>query len=146
MAAEGASYAEQAAGFAARKPWYPTTHLGITMDRSALYARLDDRVDAMISAGLLQEVTGLLDRGLRSALTAQQAIGYKELVPVVDGNVPLEAAIADIKRATRRYAKRQLTWFRADPRVRWVDVTGLSDAQITEAAIRLLESDELAPR
>ena len=87
------------------------------MERDALYARIDARVDAMLADGLLDEVARLLAAGYRGALTAAQAIGYKELVPVLDGSGDLENAVAAIKQATRRYAKRQLTWFRADPRV-----------------------------
>jgi tRNA dimethylallyltransferase len=104
------------------------------MDRSELYARIDARVDAMLERGLLDEVAGLLDEGLRDALTAAQAIGYKELVPVVEGSADLDEAARAIKRASRRYAKRQLTWFRADARIRWIDVTGLTTSEAADAA------------
>ncbi len=140
MAEQGASYAEQADRFSARVSWYPTAMLGLTMERTALYERIDARVDAMIDAGLAAEVAGLLSAGYREALTAAQAIGYKELVPVLEGECTLAEAAAAIKQATRRYAKRQLTWFRGDPRIQWLDVTGLSDAERTEAALKLLES------
>lgn len=136
----GISYAEQAAGFRERESVYRTAFLGVTMARDALYARIDARVDRMLADGLLDEVHRLLDAGYRSALTAAQAIGYKELLPVVEDGADLAAAVADVKRATRRYAKRQLTWFRADPRVTWLDVTGLSPAEATDAAFGLVES------
>lgn len=141
MLGEGATYADQAAAFTARTPAYRAVILGLTMERAALYARIDARVDAMVAAGLLEEVRGLLERGFRDALTATQAIGYKELVPVVEAGAPLADAVAAIKQATRRYAKRQLTWFRADPRVRWLDVTELSPSEAADAAWRLVESD-----
>jgi tRNA dimethylallyltransferase len=138
---DGASYADTRDRFAERRPHYPTSFIGLDVDRDALYTRIDRRVDAMLAAGLLAEVARLLDGGYRTALTAAQAIGYKELVPVIDGSGDLASAVAAIKQASRRYAKRQLTWFRADPRVRWLDVTHLSPAQAADAMIALLESE-----
>lgn len=141
MHSEGTSYAEQAAGFSRRAFHYPGTQLvGLTLERGELYARVDARVDEMIALGLLDEVERLLGLGFADALTSAQAIGYKELVPVVRDGTDLGAAIEDIKRSTRRYAKRQLTWFRADPRISWVDVTGLSARAVTERVLELLES------
>jgi tRNA dimethylallyltransferase len=145
MAEEGTSYAEQAAGFTKRSPFFETTYIGLSMERVALYRRIDSRVDEMIAGGLADEVTRLLSEGFREALTARQAIGYKELVPVVETAAPLEDAVAAIKKASRRYAKRQLTWFRADPRVHWIDVTDLSISQTVSHARELLESDEPRP-
>lgn len=143
MHAAGTSYAIRAAGFAERVFHYPgTVVIGLTMERAALYARIDARVDAMLAGGLLGEVSALIEHGYRDALTAMQAIGYKELVPVLDGQATLQDAAAAIKQASRRYAKRQLTWFRADPRVLWIDVTGMSPSQILSAALNLLESSE----
>ncbi|MHB1135192.1 MAG: tRNA (adenosine(37)-N6)-dimethylallyltransferase MiaA [Coriobacteriia bacterium] len=141
MLSEGVSYAEQTAGFSRRTFHYPDTRLvGLTLERSELYARVDARVDEMIAMGLLDEVAHLLELGFTEALTAAQAIGYKELVPVVRQGADLAAAIEDIKRSTRRYAKRQLTWFRADPRINWVDVTGLSATAVSERVLDLVES------
>jgi tRNA dimethylallyltransferase len=138
---DGVSYAETKERFSERIPFYPATFIGLTLERDALYSRIDARVDGMLEAGLLGEVAALLAAGYRSALTAAQAIGYKELVPVLDGSGDLESAVAAIKQASRRYAKRQLTWFRADPRVRWLDVTDLSPARTLEAMLALLESE-----
>jgi tRNA dimethylallyltransferase len=138
--ADDVSYADQHVRFAQRRATYRTNYLGLTMDRSALYARIDARVDDMIAAGLLDEVRGLLEAGFRKALTAAQAIGYKELVPVIEDSAPLDEAVAAIKQASRRYAKRQLTWFRADPRITWLDVTKLSSAEAAERAAALVES------
>jgi len=103
-------------------------------------SRIDERVDAMLSAGLLDEVARLLEAGYRDALTATQAIGYKELVPVLEDGADLGDAVARIKQATRRYAKRQLTWFRADPRVLWVDVTGMAPQETLAAGFALLDA------
>lgn len=140
MLEEGTSYAEQSAGFSARRGAYPTRYVGLTMERSALYERIDARVDAMVAAGLLGEVERLLEAGFRDALTAMQAIGYKELVPVIEGSAELDEAVESIKRSSRRYAKRQLTWFRADPRIVWVDVTGLMPAEVLDAVSGALDS------
>lgn len=140
MVAHGVSYAEQASRFSIRTSVYPVVFIGLEMRRDLLYAAIDERVDAMLRAGLLDEVRSLLEKGYREALTAKQAIGYKELVPVIEHGAPLEEATAAIKLASRRYAKRQLTWFHADPRVRWIDVTGMSTEDMLAEAFRLIES------
>ncbi|HEY3318704.1 MAG TPA: tRNA (adenosine(37)-N6)-dimethylallyltransferase MiaA [Coriobacteriia bacterium] len=138
--AGGMSYAEQAAGSSSRASVYDAFLLGLAMERAELYARIEARVDAMMTAGLLAEVDRLLDAGYRDALTASQAIGYKELVPVLEEGADLGEAVEAVKRATRRYAKRQLTWFNADPRVTWLDVTELSPSATADEAQRLVES------
>jgi len=123
MADQGVSYAQQAAGFSRRESVYDVRYIGLSMDRVALYQRIDARVDAMLDAGLLGEVEALLSAGFRDALTATQAIGYKEFVPVVESGADVAEAVAAVKQASRRYAKRQMTWFRSDPRIAWIDVT-----------------------
>lgn len=141
MHQHGVSYAESADRFQKRQSVYDARFLGLTMDRELLYARIDSRVDRMLEDGLLEEVRRLLDRGFREALTAAQAIGYKELVPVLESGADLQSAVTAIKQATRRYAKRQMTWFRADPRIRWLDVTEMSRSETSERAVGLLSSD-----
>lgn len=94
--------------------------LGLSLDRPELYHRIDSRVDKMISAGLVDEVRALLTNSLKSSSTALQAIGYKELAGYLQGAVSLETAISMIKQASRRYAKRQLTWFRRMPYIHWI--------------------------
>ena len=141
MAEQGVSYARQHEGFSRRESIYDDARiLGLDMDREPLYEHIRGRVDAMMAAGLLEEVERLLDSGLREALTAAQAIGYKELVGAIDGDTTLDEAVAAIKLASTRYAKRQLTWFRADHRVRWLDVTELSLEEQAEAAADTLHS------
>lgn len=142
MADEGVSYADQAAGLSRRSAIYPAVFVGLTMERDTLYARVNDRVDAMIERGLLGEVQRLLAEGHEDALTATQAIGYKELVSVIKEGTGLAEAILAIKQATRRYAKRQLTWFRADPRIKWLNVTDLSSQEAATQALQLIESSE----
>ena len=101
-------------------PYLPVI-IGLTMERTRLYARIEQRVEHMIEAGLEQEVRTLFSMGCTSSHTSMQAIGYKEFAGVIHGELSLEQATAEIKQATRRYAKRQLSWFRADPRIRWYE-------------------------
>lgn len=89
-------------------------------DRADLYARIDARVDGMISAGLFDEVRSLLDSGVPEKCTAMQAIGYKEAVRALRGELTEDEAAEMIKRESRRYAKRQLTWLRRDPGIGWI--------------------------
>jgi tRNA dimethylallyltransferase len=127
---QGSSYAEASAGFSRFESIYPVRFIGLTVDRELLYELIDARVDAMITEGLLGEVQVLISEGFREALTASQAIGYKELIPVLEGECTLREAVLQIKQATRRYAKRQETWFRRDPRIEWVDATDLQRARL----------------
>ena len=117
---EGATYAEQRAKLARIPQLVPAVFLGMEVDPTVLRARIDARVDAMVEAGLVDEVKGLLERGFREGVTAPQAIGYKEIVAALDGRISLEEAVEQIKLATRRYAKRQRTWFRKDARISWL--------------------------
>ena len=95
---------------------------GLTMSREALYARIEERVDSMMAAGLVDEVSALISRGVDPALPSMQGLGYKEITGCLRGDYGREEAVALLKKNTRRFAKRQLTWFRADPRVTWIDV------------------------
>ena len=103
------------------KPMYNPTIYGLNMPREKLYERIDRRVDIMVEHGLVGEVRQLLNMGIRRDSTAMQAIGYKELVRYIDGLCDFETAIEDIKRESRRYAKRQLTWFRRNPDIIWTE-------------------------
>ncbi len=102
--------------------------------REALYARIDRRVDEMLQSGLVDEVRRLM-KNEAAFSTAAQAIGYKEIAAALRGECALAEAVETLKRATRNYAKRQLTWFRRDARVRWVAAQGLSAAEIAEKII-----------
>lgn len=121
LLAEGRSYAEQKRNLASIGEAVPSMQFGLAVDPAVLAERIDARVDAMVAAGLVDEVRNLMDAGFREGLTAPQAIGYKEIVEALEGRCALDEAIAAIKQATRRYAKRQRTWFRRDKRIRWVN-------------------------
>ncbi len=100
---------------------YHPVWIGLTYEpRQLLYDRIDLRVDKMLEAGLLEEIRGLLERDVPSGCTAMQAIGYKEFLPVLDGTTSLETAVEQVKQGSRRYAKRQLTWFRRNPDIHWI--------------------------
>lgn len=97
--------------------------IGLTMDRAKLYARIEARIDLMLEQGLIEEVQGLLDAGMDASMTAMQGLGYKEIVQYLLGTCTLDEATALLKRDTRRFAKRQLSWFRQMKDIQWVDVT-----------------------
>lgn len=101
---------------------YDVALIGLTMDREVLYQRINQRVDIMVENGLLKEVKSLYDQGLRDTLSIK-AIGYKEIYDYFDGKVSLEEALDQLKQNSRRYAKRQLTWFRNKMDVKWFDMT-----------------------
>ncbi len=113
---------------AQRNSRYPAVRIGLTMPREKLYASIDRRVDRMMEQGLLDEVRMLKAKGYDRRLPAMQAIGYAQLFSYLEGEVTLEAAVENIKRATRQFAKRQLTWFRRDERIRWFDCEQYEEA------------------
>lgn len=100
---------------------YDYVLMGIAMERQALYTRIDKRVDGMIAKGLTDEVKNLLEAGYGRDLIAMKAIGYKEFFPYFDREQSLDEAVYILKRDTRHFAKRQLTWFRRDERIQWFD-------------------------
>jgi tRNA dimethylallyltransferase len=104
-------------------PPYRILWIGLTMPRDRLYERVNFRVDQMMAAGLLQEVKALRERGCHRDLVSMQALGYKELMSHLEGEIPLEEAVVQIKQRTRKFAKRQLSWFRRLPEIHWFDVT-----------------------
>jgi len=101
---------------------YEYAYIGLGMNRSRLYERIEKRVDNMINSGLVQEVNNLMKMGYNKELTALQALGYKEIIDYLQGIYSFEEAVDTLKKNTRHYAKRQLTWFRNDKRVFWVHV------------------------
>lgn len=114
--------------------------IGLTMDRSVLYGRIDRRVDEMMERGLLEEVRRLTASGLTAEDISMQGIGYKELIAFLSGETALDEAVDQIKKNTRHYAKRQLTWFRRYPDMTWFDLTGVeSTEEAAEDVLRWLK-------
>ena len=128
MLDEGISYAEHHEGLKVLRPYYDTRIWGIEMDRQELYRRIEHRVDGMFAHGLVEEVARLREQGLAQTRTAAQAIGYKEVLEALEGSITMERACELVKKRTRHYAKRQLSWFRRDPRVRWIDASDAAAA------------------
>ena len=118
----------------------PACFFGLAVDPAKLARRIDARVDAMFEAGLVSEVESLLDLGFREGITAPQAIGYKEVVAALDGQATMDEARKRIKQATRRYAKRQRTWFRKDARIAWLDADRADARKLADEACALLET------
>lgn len=106
---------------------YKVFYFVLNMDREKLYQRINLRVDKMIEEGLVEEVIKLREMGYNSDMQAMKGIGYKEILSYLDGEITLEEAINLIKQGSRNYAKRQLTWFRKDSRVNWVDKDSFKD-------------------
>ncbi len=108
---------------------YNTLKIGLTMDREQLYQRINQRVDIMVNRGLLKEVTGLVDQGYSFDLKPMQSIGYKHMAMFINNEVDWEEAVRLLKRDTRRYAKRQFTWFNKDKDINWFKPSQISRAQ-----------------
>ncbi len=100
---------------------YVTLKIGLEANRNVLYQRIDERVDQMLERGLLQEVERLMEMGYGPELKPMQSLGYKQMVQYLLKEIDLGEAVRQIKTNTRRYAKRQVTWFKADPEIRWWD-------------------------
>lgn len=113
----------------------PTVQIGLDMDRAVLHGRLAARVHRMVEAGLIDEVARLDAQGLREGKTASRALGYAQFLRVLDGDAATEQAAEQTIVATRQFARRQVTWFKADPRVQWFDALA---TDVTEAALDLL--------
>jgi tRNA dimethylallyltransferase len=113
-------------------------------DRATLYERIDRRVDQMLRLGLLDEIKSLLAEGVPEKATAMQAIGYKEFVDALAGRSSLETATALVQQSSRKYAKRQLTWFRRNPAIHWLrrEVGEGTEEILSKARPFLAESDK----
>ena len=109
------------------KQRYPFIAFGLTMPRALLYHRIEQRVDVMLANGLIAEVESLLAAGYARDSVALQSFGYRELIAYLDGDCTYLDAISQLKQNTRRFAKRQLTWFRKDTRIEWLDRESTSD-------------------
>ena len=134
----GRTQSEQARLDALREGDYRETLFALDWPRDELYRRIDLRVDRMIEAGLNDEVRALM-RDERSHPTAMQAIGYKEIAAALEGRMPMDEAVALVKKLSRNYAKKQLTWFRRDPRTVWIDAAGKGADEIAREMMQYLE-------
>ena len=124
-------------------PKYTPLWLGLDFaDRGELYRRIDKRVDIMLEMGLMEEIRSLLDSGIPEKCTAMQAIGYKEFVNALEGREPLSQAAEEVKKASRHYAKRQLTWFRRNPAVRWLVRSGDDGREILASARQIIRDSD----
>ena len=124
-------------------PKYTPLWLGLDFaDRGELYRRIDKRVDIMLEMGLMEEIRSLLDSGIPEKCTAMQAIGYKEFVNALEGREPLSQAAEEVKKASRHYAKRQLTWFRRNPAVRWLVRSGDDSREILASARQIIRDSD----
>lgn len=124
---------------------YNFAYFVLTDERAKLYERIDRRVDAMIEAGLVEEVKKLKSMGCSREMVSMQGLGYKEILAYLDGGCTLEEAVYIIKRETRHFAKRQLTWFKRERDVIWLDkqAFGYDDAAILKDMISILEEKEI---
>lgn len=120
---------------------YNTAYFVLTMDRTKLYDRIEKRVDKMISNGLVEEVQILLNSGLPENSVSMQGIGYKEIASYISGKTTLENAVYEIKENTRHFAKRQLTWFRREKDVIWINKDDYkSDQEILDFMINTMKN------
>ena len=122
-------------------PKYSPLWLGLDFaERSELYRRIDQRVEIMLQMGLIDEIKALLASGIPAKCTAMQAIGYKEFVAALEGQCTVEEAAALVRQSSRRYAKRQLTWFRRNPNLNWL-IRGEGE-EILPMARRLIQDSD----
>ncbi len=123
---------------------YNYAYFVLTMDRKKLYQRIEERVDSMMEQGLLEEVKGLVNERISETATSMQGLGYKELYAYLKGDCSLEEAIYIIKRDTRHFAKRQLTWFRREKDVIWIEKDRyINERNILDFMLEVLEKREI---
>lgn len=124
---------------------YNLVYFVLTAPREILYERIDRRVDQMMEEGLLEEVKSLRERGCHRGMVSMQGLGYKEILAYLEGEYPLEEAVRILKRDTRHFAKRQLTWFRREQDVIWVDKEQFhwNEAEILEYMMSVLKEQDL---
>ncbi|MEA4924378.1 MAG: tRNA (adenosine(37)-N6)-dimethylallyltransferase MiaA [Syntrophomonadaceae bacterium] len=112
------------------KDTYRLCAIGLYMDRTELYARIEQRVDAMIKEGLVEEVARLREKGYDLSMNSMQALGYKQVYNYLEGLLTYAAMVYEIKKETRNFAKRQYTWFNRDKRIHWFNLTEFSNSEI----------------
>lgn len=132
---------------AERQSPYRYCYFVLNDDREKLYQRIEMRVDQMLEEGLVEEVRHLMDQGCRRDMVSMQGLGYKEILDYLEGDITLEEAVYRIKRDTRHFAKRQLTWFRREKDVIWINKPdfGYDDRKILEVMQRHLQEAGILP-
>lgn len=125
------------------KPDYRALVIGLRMEREVLYQRIEQRVDQMLAAGLVAETAAVLQRGLSRQAVAMQGLGYRQIGAYLAGEIDLEQAVYLIKRDTRRFAKRQMTWFKRNPEINWLDVDHYREEEELTRAAGILIADRL---
>ncbi|MFD0682486.1 MULTISPECIES: tRNA (adenosine(37)-N6)-dimethylallyltransferase MiaA [unclassified Paenibacillus] len=122
---------------------YELCIIGLTMDRALLYKRIEERIDQMIDEGLVEEVEGLLKQGYGKQYISMQGLGYKEMIAYLQGELSWEASVELLKRDTRHFAKRQLSWFRHMKDIHWVDMSDLVNFSAHLDQVHAIISDRL---
>jgi tRNA dimethylallyltransferase len=120
--------------------WQEVLEIGLRMDREILVARLEERVRGMWARGMVEETKGLISKGLRESVTAGYAIGYAQAIAQIDGELSQEQAIESTAKLTQKYARRQMSWFKRDNRINWLDAL---DPEVTNLAIELVRKHGL---
>lgn len=135
MIDQGTLYSAQHKGLTKRKPHYEIRLFALTLPRETLYQRINERVDAMMERGLLEEVATLQEQGLAQTTIAKQAIGYAELLDYLNGTRDLPSALEAIKKRSRHYAKRQLSWIKRDGRAQELDMSTFTPEDAANAIV-----------
>lgn len=130
----------------AKESPYQFAYFVLNDHRELLYERIEQRIDEMLEEGLVAEVKGLKERGFTKDMVSMQGLGYKEILDYLDGNLTLEEAVYILKRDTRHFAKRQLTWFRREPEVSWIHKYeyGYDNEKILDAMLSILKDKGIA--
>ena len=139
----GQKFSEHNAEQKEKESPYDAAVIILNMDREKLYERIELRIDLMMEQGLLEEVKGLLEKGYTPDLVSMQGIGYKEFVPYFNGECTLEEAVIQLKTNTRRFAKRQLTWFRRQIDGLWVDLGNATGEKAMEDVLSYLKQQNI---
>ncbi len=128
------------------KPPFLPLKFGIEMDRKKLYRQINNRVDGMFNHGFLAEVAHVLDMGYEKSLNSLNSVGYKEVMEYLEGRLDFDVCVDLVKQNTRRYAKRQLTWFRADKEIRWLIIEKDQDFQAAAETISQAYRDAMGAK
>ncbi len=134
----GVPFSEHCSRHQMHKPLYPYVGIALTRDRAELYARIEERTDAMLAAGWLAEIERLIACGYTETCAAMNSLGYRELLGHLAGRMEWQEAVDAIKQATRRFAKRQLTWFAKFPDLSWYNLTRVNEGTVVTDTVKTL--------